>query len=54
MGPTYLPSAVFSECSLVPPILDHSHLWFFSGGGQFVLYGGGQFILGSCGLRDNW
>jgi hypothetical protein len=54
MGPTYLSSDVFSESSLAPPIPDHSHLLFLSGGGQFVLYGGSQFILGSCGLRDNW
>jgi hypothetical protein len=42
MSPTYLPSDVFSESSLAPPIPDHSSLFFFfSGdGGQFVLCGG--------------
>jgi hypothetical protein len=48
MGPTYLPSDVFSESSLVSPIADHSLLFFFSsGGGQFVLCGSSQ-------LRGDW
>jgi hypothetical protein len=55
MGPTYLPSDIFSVSSRVPPIPDHSPLFFFSGGGgQFVLCGGSQFILGSSGLRGDW
>jgi hypothetical protein len=55
MGPTYLPSDVFSESFLAPSIPDHSPLFFFSGGGgQFVLYGGSQFIVGSSGLLGDW
>jgi hypothetical protein len=51
MGPIYLPSDVFYESSLAPPIPPPL---FFSGGGQFVLCGGSQFILGSTGLRGDW
>jgi hypothetical protein len=56
MGPTYLPSDIFSETFLAPPIPDRSPPppFFFSGVGQFVLCGGNQFILDGSGLHGDW